>query len=280
MTHSQLTIIPISSWNEFKEKIDGIDFRNWAFRGQADTTWPLFSSLSRYFLKFKVAPIAWPQQEKRILRIFKRKAHHYLSHIPSEENSLEWLALMQHHGAPTRLLDFTWSPYVAAFFALENADKTAAIWAIYPPKTYPRDLLTVYTGQINDTDNINPRIIGNFEKYYLPNTANIVAVGEPHKMNRRLIAQSGTFAVPGVLHIPLDEILLKHKYSNTSIVKFELDTSALRRSAMEDLYRMNITHATLFPDVNGLARSLAFELEYHWAFDPVSMEKNPDYFLE
>ncbi len=280
MDKQQLKIIPINTWNEFKEKIDGKEFRNWAFRGQADLTWPLFSSLSRYLLKFKVDAAAWPQQEKRILRIFKRKAHHYLNHLPEDANSLEWLALMQHHGAPTRLLDFTWSPYVAAFFALENANTPSAIWAIYPPKTYPRDLITIYTGQITDSDNINPQIPGNFEKYFISNTANIVSVGEPRKMNLRLIAQSGTFAVPGVLHIPLDEILLKNKYSQSAIIKFELNTQALRRTAMEDLYKMNITNATLFPDVDGLARSLAFELEFHWAFDPVSMEKNPDYFID
>ena len=76
MSNIQLQIIPINSWQEFKEKIEHKDFRNWAFRGQADAQWPLFSSLSRYLLKFKVSPIAWPQQEKRILRIFKRK-HQY-----------------------------------------------------------------------------------------------------------------------------------------------------------------------------------------------------------
>jgi hypothetical protein len=46
---------------------------------------------------------------------------------------------------------------------------------------------------------------------------------------------------------------------------------------MRDLYKMNITHATLFPDIDGLARSLAFELEYHWAFDPATMERYPGY---
>lgn len=46
----------------------------------------------------------------------------------------------------------------------------------------------------------------------------------------------------------------------------------IRRDAMEDLYRMNISAATLFPGLSGLAQSLAYELEYHWAFDPTTNE--------
>ena len=71
-------------------------------------------------------PAVWAAQEERILRIFKRKAHHFLSAGPLPDDDFEWLALMQHHGAPTRLLDFTWSPYVAAFFALQRATGDAA----------------------------------------------------------------------------------------------------------------------------------------------------------
>ena len=73
----------------------------------------------RTFIERKIKPELWEEQEERTLRIFKRKAHHFLDRTPAEEEEFEWLALMQHHGAPTRLLDFTWSPYVAAFFALE-----------------------------------------------------------------------------------------------------------------------------------------------------------------
>src|SRR5216684_3693164 len=61
------------------------------------------------------------------------QAHLFLAHVPDDADSFHWLALMQHHGAPTRLLDFTWSPYVAAFFALERATSDAAIWAINLP---------------------------------------------------------------------------------------------------------------------------------------------------
>jgi hypothetical protein len=41
---------------------------------------------------------------------------------------------------------------------------------------------------------------------------------------------------------------------------------------MQELYGMNITQATLFPDLDGLARSLAYELEFHWAYDPRTMK--------
>ncbi len=46
----------------------------------------------------------------------------------------------------------------------------------------------------------------------------------------------------------------------------------LRETGLRDLYRMNITYATLFPDLGGLARSLAYELEFHWAYNPRTME--------
>ena len=49
----------------------------------------------------------WGSQEKRILRIFQRKGHLFLTHIPDRLDIFQWLALMQHYGAPTRLLDFT-----------------------------------------------------------------------------------------------------------------------------------------------------------------------------
>src|SRR6266446_7649491 len=125
-------VITLNSWEEYLSIISDSPYQNWAFRGQRDASAPLFSVLSRYFMAFRVDQRAWREQEERVLRIFKRKAIHFLQHIPDRDDDFQWLALMQDHGAPTRLLDFTWSPYVAAFFALHNTTKEGVIWACNP----------------------------------------------------------------------------------------------------------------------------------------------------
>ena len=82
-------------------------------------------------------------------------------------------------------------------------------------------------------------------------------------MDRRLVAQSGLLVMPGTLGQPLDELLDAYDDSEPLIEKIVLD-GALRAEAMHQLYRMNITQATLFPDLEGLARSIAYELEETW----------------
>src|ERR1041384_5861576 len=125
-------VFRLESWESFLKLITSPPYSHWAFRGERDERWPLYSSLSRYLQNFGVAAAAWPAQEGRILRIFKRKAHQFLEKPPDLDDDFQWLALMQHHGAPTRLIDFTWSPYVAAFFALERTLGDGVVWAMNP----------------------------------------------------------------------------------------------------------------------------------------------------
>jgi hypothetical protein len=87
-------------------------------------------------------------------------------------------------------------------------------------------------------------------------------------MNPRLTAQSGTFAVPGTLSQPVEAILSHYPEPRETLVKVILPSAQVREQGMRELYRMNITYATLFPDLDGLARSLAYELEFHWGYDP------------
>lgn len=232
----------------------------WAFRGLQDADWLLLSSLSRYLQSFVPDMSSWRMREERALRIFRRKAHNYLPDARVLSDDIRCLALMQHHGAPTRMLDFTKSPFVAAFFALDKAVKSAAVFALDTPTLWnatPSNDPTLHR------DAIDPRTKGNFDRYFAANCNEIMWVGEPAEMDPRLVAQSGTFVVPGVLDKPLDEVVRQYESGRALIKKIVLSPS-IRKEAMLSLYRMNITHATLFPDLDGLSRSIAYELEITW----------------
>jgi hypothetical protein len=275
--------IRIETWDALVKTISN-RYVNWAFRGHSDAAWRLESTLARRFRTAAIDQRAWPEQESRILRIFQRKAHLFLDHIPHEKDSLRWLAMMQHHGAPTRLLDFTWSPYVAAFFALESATTDAAIWAVSPSALRLPISLTI-NGQKTQRRPFDIRLrrqpIEECEEYYrtyfLLNEHSFVVLDEPHVMNQRIIAQSGTFIIPSTLAKPVDEIISEYKDAKNVLAKLVLSTKKLRESAMAELYSMNITHYTLFPGIDGLARSMAYESEYNQFFNTRTMSPNPGY---
>ncbi|RIL06828.1 MAG: FRG domain-containing protein [Proteobacteria bacterium] len=268
----------MGDWRRYQDLVTGRRFRGWAFRGQRDATQPLETVIARLLRAYGVHPDAWSRQENRVNRIFRRKAHLYLRHVPDDDDDFQWLALMQHHGAPTRLLDFTWSPFVAAFFALERALRPAAVWALSVPR--------LWRAEVPHPDEPDRKLgladlalgaPGRYERWYLPNRLAFAYQGEPLAMNQRLVAQSGTFVVPGVLDRSLEAILAGYAGPEPMLVKFTFDTARVRDDAMFALYSMNIGHATLFPGLDGMARSLAYELEHHWEYDPKTNEVLPEF---
>ena len=248
----------IEDWPEFVAWSEGLS--GWAFRGHRSAEWMLSNSLARQLTRFCPDEASWRMREARALRIFRRKAHIYLDARGAIEDDLRCLAMMQHHGAPTRLLDFTKSPFVAAFFALESAKTNAAVFALNTPAlwnlapSFDRTLMR---------DVIDPREQGRYAKYFAANQNPILWCGEPAEMDRRLVAQSGLFVVPGQCHVTLEDILC-HYEAKVPLLKKAVLPCDLRHRAMQSLYRMNITNATLFPDLDGLARSIAYELEVLW----------------
>jgi hypothetical protein len=250
--------IRLHRWNDFVELTDAQ--AGWAFRGEVSARWPLVSSLTRRLQTFCEDRTLWPLREERALRVFRRKAHIYLSDRSALQDDLRCLALMQHHGAPTRLLDFTKSPYVAAFFALEDAVDDAAVYALNTPALWSA---APAADPSLTREHIDPRVPGNYERWFSANRWPSVWFGEPLEMDHRLVAQSGLFVLPGVLDQPLDRILEGYPSTQPLLVKIVLPR-ALREPAMQALYRMNVTNASLFPDLDGLARSTAYELEVVW----------------
>jgi hypothetical protein len=248
----------ISSWEEYIELALSLD--GWAFRGQENASWPLISSLSRHLFNFLPEEALWHAREARTIRVFRRKAHNYLSNPRALEDDLRCLAMIQHHGGATRLIDFTKSPFVAAFFALEKAIDDVAIYALNTPELWHAQPISepMLTREV-----IDPRITDNPEKYFYHNTKDILWAGEPELMDSRLVAQSGTFIMPGVLNKPVDEILKNYSSDKTLLQKIILPKH-IRQESLQTLYRMNITNATLFPDLDGLAKSISFESEIIW----------------
>src|SRR5947199_10716839 len=125
---NKYSTVRLKSWQEFKTFIQNFS-ENWAYRGQADANWVLNNAIERTdFIKL------YKGIEADFLAEFQRGARNYLSRDEIPEHLIEWLAIMQHHGAPTRLLDLTKSPYIAGFFAFEQCiileDCYAGIWGI------------------------------------------------------------------------------------------------------------------------------------------------------
>ena len=252
----------------------------WAFRGQANAAWKLEPTIERlqklYFDSFM------QQGEEHVRQAFKRRAHHYMQYLPGDQEELEWLALMRHHGAPTRLLDWTRSPYVAAFFAVADAGKDvgSAIWAIdiEAVKTEAINLLNE-SGVIDKPEgrsfsSSDPDV---FNRVFLQDTSPaIVAPVQSLKTNERAATQQSLFLCPNpsiwgfefapkqVLKSDRDRCeawRLEHQPEEEEPYKperlFKLCIAPKARSELlRELYRMNINHATLFPGLDGFARSL------------------------
>jgi FRG domain-containing protein len=242
------------------------------FRGQRDG-WSLSTSLERACLDTDEEVTLARRREAATIREFKRRFHHYAVHVPPLDHALPWLALMQHHGAPTRLLDWTYSIDVAAYFAVEYAWKhprgDAAVWMMNATwATYRtaealqnagrvEDAAYVMTGQKAPKDEamFGPTFIDAAEA--LP----CVCPVNPFMLNERLTIQKGVFVCVGDVQRPFEENLLAMPGSdrNDYLMKLVVRSENLK-GILDELYDVNISRATLFPGLDGFSRSLAINL--------------------
>ena len=260
---------------------------NWAFRGQRDAHWELKTNFERQVEKFNTfirkSNKDYLRREKLILNEFKQRAHFYIKHLPDNDNLIEWLSLLQHYGTPTRLLDFSHSFYVAAFFAMEVSSSDCAIWALNLEaiegaceKVIKPITDCNFYDQDEDLDTLK------FSNYILNNefTENLITYTTPFRMHERLSIQQGLFVFPCNLTNSFINNLnstLENDDNNLSLKRYRIEITDkidysifnqwplikiiiphdCHNSALYDLKNMNITAATLFPGLDGFARSLA-----------------------
>ena len=250
----KITVIEIADWHHFSQEVKDLGYKSWIFRGHSSVDRKLECSLWRALKELPVPESSYVVREKDVLKTFKSCAHHYLNQLPGEDEILEWWSLMQHYGAPTRLLDWTYSPYTAAFFALEMAvERDSCVYGLY-------------IANVKKHNKQNG--IKELEYDYLAKRKHAPFVGlfSPRLKNQRLISQQGVFTVQSVIDRTLDDVLEDYpgqpgKDKGKGLVKFVFKGNA---SSFGDyisfLHRMNITNASLFPGIEGLSRSLRLDL--------------------
>lgn len=227
---------------------------NFTFRGQKKADYKLTSGLQRCCGEDK------EYIENRTLANFRKYGQSFNPRLC--HSVWENMIIAQHHGLPTRLLDFSISPLVALYFAVEDihSDDTAAIWAISHVKlnqllpqeyknTLNRRMGRSFTVEALDEMKIS---ISDYNKHMGDSSLLFI---EPPSIDQRIINQFSHFAlVPDQLD-PLDDFLEKNTIPNVAY-KFLIlpqDKSVFK----QQLDTLNITERTLFPGLDGIASYLA-----------------------
>lgn len=249
------TTVRLQSWQEYKYFVLNFS-ENWAFRGQGNAEWVLNNSIERSEFIHLYKGI-----EAEFLAEFQRGARNYLSKDETPSHLIEWLALMQHHGAPTRLLDLTRSPFIAAFFAFEQShvrdDLFVAVWGVNVNylKNKAVEVLSEEFGEaLQESKNLINEVL--FEKIFFENNKMLVFPVEPFRMNRRYSLQQSIFISTGISDVPLmKQLQFLGSAVEKSVVKIEL-CSTFKKEVLRELQQMNLNRASLFPDLDGYAASL------------------------
>ena len=268
---------------------------DWVFRGQAKDKWDLNSSLEREFERLYELDPNNPEWTKwfKLLNYSdfetttRDKRQSAPSDVPhdhiSEDDSYSWLALLQHHGCKTRLVDFTHSFHIALYFAVrEMPDSDAAVWAIC------RSALDEKVRSLSESHNLTAAEMSqtqvsrsiSWPELYANDGSLALAYGTPEHPNERMKKQKGLFVIPLNVNRSFRENLSKGigvdvdwealKESGNEIGNWDAFRKAAGTAAvlkfiipkkehnrlLSDLAKMDISEATLFPGFDGFARSL------------------------
>lgn len=246
--------VTIKSWDDLEFEISNKDYRDWVYRGHSDLKWELESSLFRLFNDIssilpKSRKFAKNKHEIELIRVFKSQAHLFLNYLPPKNKSLEWLSLMQHYGTPTRLLDMTFSPYVAAYFALHEGHEDCCIYAL--KHSYFKEIDLEHFGTTNYKDKLLKKDQRGVKSFFIPY--------EPEMKNERIVSQQGVFLIASTNYETYGEIISNYEFDKKSGVKYILKKD-IRFEGLKKLRLMNISAATLFPGIEGFCKSLKFQV--------------------
>lgn len=196
--------------------------------------------------------------EAHILRNFRKYAH---ATAAAGNSVWHWLALAQHHGLQTRLLDWTYSPFVAAHFAtadLTTYDRDGVIWCInhresngFLPAVLSAELeaagADVFTAEMLD------RVCRSLEDLEKLSEEEFVLFLEPPSLDARIVNQFALFSLSSRTSCTLDHWLGAHPDVARKIVI----PANLKWEIRDKLDQAGITERVLYPGLDGIARWLS-----------------------
>jgi hypothetical protein len=225
MNNDKIKEHSISSFNDFHNLIQKYDFNFTIFRGVKKKEYELIPRVGRiddWSDEYKNRPLVYI--EKDLLRIFCERAIPFIERVL--EDDWQWLAVAQHFRLPTRLLDWSRNPLIAAYFAVDKKyDGDSAVYVLQ------------YPGYIDFKKDIGSPFEYNYVNKYIPS----------HFINR-IIGQSSLFTIHpnpkkpyyGDRSHKLEKIIIENK-------------NDFRRDFKKILYKYGIHKASLFQDLEALS---------------------------
>ena len=234
--------IEIKSVSEYLSTVQSFEQQHiaqWIFRGQGNEKYQLVPSLFRIDIKSTLTD--WNDLEEYMLKVFKREARPFSEFEPEDESEL--LALAQHHGLPTRLLDWSTNPLVALFFAVENYDsdvENSAVWCY----------------GFHSTHNCHPVSTRIDRRLTLEKGNDIIF---PNHVSPRITNQSGCFTIHELPKGREDFVPFDQQNNDCGLFDLIVVNKKHRKDILDQLYDLGYHHGLIYPGLDGLSKRIKYE---------------------
>ena len=175
--------------------------------------------------------------------VFRERLLNACHEMYKKWDPLDILSLMRHHGAPTRILDFSLDPKVAAYFALEDSRGDSAMWVVDRVHLEERRKKIGLTEYDYCGPEHNPYDVFHKDDEGKYRSVGFIRLAE--KPHMRLASQRGCFFIPGSISKEIDDELVHAKVKLSKEIVVE---------SLEHLRVGGIAHDVLFPDLDKIAR--------------------------